>query len=159
MEDPASALLDRVAAIAAALRDRPGALLPVLHAVQEALGFVPPDAVPVIARVLNLSRADVQGTLTFYHHFRTAPPGRHLLRLCHAEACQAMQGEALAEHARRRLGVDFGGTTADGGVSLEPVYCLGNCACAPAAQLDGQLHGRLTPSRLDALLDDAGVER
>lgn len=133
-------------------RTRPGALLPVLHALQDALGYVPPSAVPIIAEALNLSRAEVHGVITFYHHFRTTPPGRHTLRICRAEACQAMGSAALEQHARRRLGIGFHDTTPDGALSLEPVYCLGNCACSPAVMIDDDLHGRVTPARLDALL-------
>jgi formate dehydrogenase subunit gamma len=129
----------------------PGGLLPLLHAVQDAIGFVPPEAVPDIALALNLSRADVAGVISFYHDFRSGPPGRHVLKLCRAEACQAMGADALAEHVRARLGIEFHATRADGSVTLEPVYCLGNCACAPALLVDGQLRGRVTPERFDAL--------
>lgn len=135
-------------------RARPGALLPVLHALQDALGYVPPSAVPIIAEALNLSRAEVHGVITFYHHFRTTPPGRHTLRICRAEACQSMGSAALEQHARRRLGIGYHDTTPDGALSLEPVYCLGNCACSPAVMIDGDLYGRVTPARLDALLSD-----
>jgi len=131
---------------------RPGPLLEILHGVQEALGYVPGEAVPMIASGLNLSLAEVHGVVSFYHHFRTRPAGRHVVQLCRAEACQSMQSAALAEHAKRRLGVDFGETTRDGKVSLEPIYCFGNCACAPAAMIDGELHGRVTPASFDALL-------
>ena len=133
----------------------PGALLPVLHAVQEALGHVPRDAVPLIAQALNLSRADVHGVVSFYHYFRSEPCGRHVLQVCRAESCQAVGGTALEAHAKRALGVDWHGTTADGAVTLEPVYCLGNCALSPAVMLDGELHGRVTPASLDALVAQA----
>jgi formate dehydrogenase subunit gamma len=133
-------------------RDQPGALLPILHAVQEAFGHVDDAAVPIIARELNLSRAEVHGVVTFYHDFRRRPAGRHVLRLCRAESCQAMGSERLAEGLRGRLGIDFGATTRDGSVTLEAVYCLGNCALSPAAQLDGRLHGRLDERKLDGLL-------
>jgi formate dehydrogenase subunit gamma len=133
----------------------PGALLPVLHAVQDALGYLPPSAVAIIANALNLSRAEVHGVITFYHHFRTTPPGRHTLRICCAEACQSMGSAALEQHARQRLGIGFHDTTPDGAVSLEPVYCLGNCACSPAVMIDGNLYGRMTPARLEALLAEA----
>jgi formate dehydrogenase subunit gamma len=139
----------------AAHSSRPGALLPLLHAVQAALGFVPAQAVPAIAHALNLSRAEVHGVISFYHDFRTTPPGRHVLKVCRAEACQAMGADALAHALRAQLGVDWNGTTADGAVTLEPVYCLGNCACAPAGMLDGEVHGRLTRERVAALLDEA----
>lgn len=136
-------------------RGMPGALLPVLHGVQDALGFVPEAAIPIIADGLNLSIADVHGVVTFYHHFRTTRPGRHTLQICRAEACQSMGAEALERHAKQRLGIDYHQTTADGAISLEPVYCLGNCACSPAVMIDGQLHGRVSPERLDALVGKA----
>jgi len=142
----------RIGAIIADLSARPGPLLLVLHEVQRALGHIPAAAIPLIAQGLNLSRADVHGVVTFYHYFRDAPPGRHTVQVCRAESCQAMQGEALAAHAQKRLGIGFHETTADGEFSLEPVYCLGNCACSPAVMIDDQLHGRVTPDRLDALL-------
>jgi formate dehydrogenase subunit gamma len=133
-------------------KSRPGPLLEVLHGIQDELGFVPPPAVPLIAEVLNLSRAEVHGVVTFYHHFRHAPPGRHTVQLCRAESCQALGAVALAAHATRRLGVEFHQTTADGAFSLEPVYCLGNCACSPAVMIDGELFGRVTPASFDALI-------
>lgn len=135
-------------------RQLAGALLPVLHAVQKALGYVPPAAVPLIAQELNLSRAEVHGVLSFYHYFRRAPPGRHTIYLCRAEACQAMGARALEVHARARLGVGFEQTTTDGAFTLAPVYCLGNCACAPSLLIDGELHGRVDAQRLDELLDE-----
>ena len=133
----------------------PGALLPILHAVQEALGHVPRDAVPLIANALNLSRADVHGVVSFYHYFRSEPAGRHVLQVCRAESCQAMGGAALEAHACKTLGVDWHGTTGDGAMTLEPVYCLGNCALSPAVMFDGELHGRMTPATLDALVAQA----
>jgi len=141
----------------AAHRDQPGALLPILHAVQEAFGYIDDAAVPIIAKALNLSRAEVHGVLTFYHDFRRRPAGRHVLRLCQAEACQAMGCEKLAQGLRARLGIDFGGTTPDGRLTLEAVYCLGNCALSPAGMLDGRLYGRLDERRLEGLL--AATER
>jgi formate dehydrogenase subunit gamma len=135
---------------------RPGNLLEVLHAVQDELGYVPPAAVPLIATELNLSRAEVHGVVTFYHHFRHAPSGAHTLQLCRAESCQSMGADALADHAKSRLGIDFKQTTADGRYTLEPVYCLGNCACSPALMLDGELHGRVTPERFDELIASGG---
>jgi formate dehydrogenase subunit gamma len=130
----------------------PGALLPVLHAVQEALTFVPKDAVPLIARELNLSIAEVHGVVSFYHYFLQERPGRHVLHLCRAEACQALGSVALEAHAKEKLGVDFHGTTSDGAITLEPVYCLGNCALGPSLMIDQQLHGRVTAERFDALV-------
>jgi formate dehydrogenase subunit gamma len=148
---------ETVRRIAADLKGRPGPLIEVLHAIQAQLGYVPPAAVPLVASELNLSRAEVHGVVSFYHYFRSTPPGAHTLSVCRAESCQAVGADALAEHARQRLGVDFHETTPDGRFSLEPVYCLGNCACSPAVMIDGRLHGRVTPERLDALL--AGIER
>jgi formate dehydrogenase subunit gamma len=141
-------------ALIAAHRDTPGALLPLLHAVQHAWGHVPDAAVPPIARALNLSRAEVHGVLTYYHHFRRQPPGRTVVQVCRAEACQACGAEALLAHAEQALGCSRHTTRADGAVTLEPVYCLGLCAQSPAVQIDGRLHARMTPQRLDALLAD-----
>jgi formate dehydrogenase subunit gamma len=129
-----------------------GALLPILHEIQAEFGFVDPDAIPVIAQGLNLSRAEVFGVVTFYRDFRQVPPGRTVVRVCRAEACQAVGSEALAGHAEARLGVGFGGTTAGGGVSLESVFCLGNCALGPSVQVGGRLYGRVDADRFDALL-------
>ena len=143
-----SAILDACAR----LKALPGALLPVLHAVQEALTFVPKDAVPLIARELNLSIAEVHGVVSFYHYFLQERPGRHVLHLCRAEACQALGSVALEAHAKAKLGVDFHGTTSDGAITLEPVYCLGNCALGPSLMIDQQLHGRVTAERFDALV-------
>jgi formate dehydrogenase subunit gamma len=134
--------------------DRPGATLPVLHALQETFGHVPEEAVPLVAQALNLSRAEVHGVVTFYHDFRRTPPGRHVLKLCRAEACQAMGSDDLAKHAERRLGIKLGATTPDGRVTVEAIYCLGLCACAPSAMLDGEVLGRLDATRLDALLTE-----
>jgi formate dehydrogenase subunit gamma len=132
-----------------------GPLLPVLHAIQDRLGWVPPRVVPLVAFELNLSRAEVHGVLTFYHYFRQTQPGRKLIYLCRAEACQAVGAAALEAHAKRALGVDFHGTSADGSFTLEPVYCLGNCACGPSLMIDKELHARVTPERFDALLASA----
>jgi len=134
------------------LKSLPGALLPILHAVQETLGFIPKDAVPVIADQLNLSIAEVHGVVTFYHYYRQSPPGKHIVHLCRAEACQAVGAVALEAHAKRTLGVDFHGTTKDGAISLEPVYCLGNCALGPSIMIDNRLIGRVTPQKFDALM-------
>jgi NADH:ubiquinone oxidoreductase subunit E len=145
--------------LVAAHGQQPGALLPLLHAVQDALGHVPDAAVPAIAEGLNLSRAEVHGVITYYHHFRREPAGRHVLQVCRAESCQAMGADALWAHACTRLGVGAGagegGTSADGAVTLEPVYCLGLCAMSPAVALDEQPRARMSAPRLDALL--AGV--
>jgi len=142
----------KVLEVTARLRTLPGALLPILHGVQDALGYVPPGAVTLIAAELNLTRAEVHGVVTFYHYFRTAKPGKQVLQLCRAEACQALGAVALEQHVKRRLGVDFHGTTADGRYTLEPVYCLGNCACGPSLMLDRELHGRVSADSFDALV-------
>lgn len=147
----------RVTELVADHKGLEGPLLPILHAVQHAFGHVPAAAVPVIAAELNLTRAEVHGVVTFYHDFREEPAGRHTLMMCRAEACQAMGGEALAARAAARLGCAFGATTADGAVTLLPVYCLGLCATAPALMLDGEPVGRLTPERLDDLVDGLGA--
>jgi formate dehydrogenase subunit gamma len=132
-----------------------GPLMPILHAVQEAFGYVPEEAVPVLARELNLSRAEVHGVVTFYHDFRRELPGKHILKMCRAEACQSMGCEALVERAEEHLGVECGGTSADGRVTFEPIYCLGLCATAPSAMIDGRLVGRLDEKKLDQLLKEA----
>lgn len=141
-----------IEAIASELAAKPGALLPILHAIQDRLGFVPDAAVPIIARRLNLSRAEVHGVITFYHLFRTTAPGRQTLYICRAEACQSMGSRALEEHVKDKLNIDYHQTTADGRFSLEPVYCLGNCACSPAVMIDETVHGRVTIDRIDELL-------
>jgi len=148
---------DSARAIAGEHGNRPDELIEILHDVQSALGFVPEAVVPVLAEALNLSRAEVHGVVTFYHDFRAKPAGQHVLKLCRAEACQSMGGEALVERAEHRLGVSCGETSADGRVTLEPVYCLGLCATAPSAMIDGRIVGRMTSERLDALLKEAGA--
>jgi len=147
--------MDLVRDIAATHRGQRGALLPILHAVQEALGYVPPEAIPVLADELNLSRADVHGVVSFYHDFRSAPAGRTTVRICRAEACQAVGAERLVGHLRERHGMSLGDTSADGSVTVEQVFCLGNCALGPAAQVNGRLQGRLDEARLSAILDEA----
>ena len=127
-----------------------GALLPVLHAIQARFGHVPAGAVAIVADVLNLSRADVHGVVTFYHDFRAAPPGRHVVKLCRAEACQAVGARTLERHAKAALAVGFGETTADGAITLEPVYCLGNCAAGPSMMIDGEPLGRVDAAAFDA---------
>ena len=139
-------------------RNDAGALLPIMHAIQDALGFIPEGAVPVIAQDLNQSRAEVHGMLSFYHYFRTQPGGKHVIHLCRAEACQSMGARELERHVKQRLGIDFHQTTADGAFTLEPVYCLGNCACAPSVMVDKTLHGRVDAERFEALLVEAKQE-
>ena len=132
-----------------------GATLVILRALQEAFGYVPEPAIPMIASALNLSRAEVHGVFTFYHDFRHKPAGRHVLKLCRAEACQAAGGDALAARSESKLGVSLGNTTPDDRVTLEPIYCLGLCATAPSAMLDGRVVGRLDEARIDALIAEA----
>jgi len=146
---------ERAEEIIAAHRHLDGAALPVLHALQEEFGYLDREAIPLVAQALNLSRAEVHGVASFYHDFREAPPGRHVLKLCRAEACQSMGADALAQSACRRLGIGWHETTADGDVTLEPVFCLGLCACAPAAMLDGEVVGALDEARLTELLQAA----
>jgi formate dehydrogenase subunit gamma len=154
---PASAIERAVELALEKTRGAPGPLLEILHAVQERLGCVPPEVVPPIAEALNLSRAEVHGVVSFYHHFRGTPAARTHVQLCRAEACQSMRARELEAHAKRVLGVDLGGTTRDGRVTLDAVYCLGNCACAPAMLVNGDLHGRVTPDRFDELAREWGV--
>ncbi len=132
-----------------------GPLLPVLHALQETFGYVDPRAVPLVAKALNLSRADVYGVLTFYADLRTTPPGQVRVQVCRGEACQSVGAHVLAEHATTSLGVDFGGTTTDGSVTLDEVFCLGNCALGPTVTVDGHLHGRVHTAELDQLVGHA----
>lgn len=129
-----------------------GALLPILHAIQAEYGYVPADSVALIADRLNLSRAEVHGVLSYYHHFRKAPAGKVVVQICRAEACQSVGADALAEHAKAVLGCDFHETTADGSVTLEPVYCLGQCACGPSMMVGERVVARVTPEKFDALL-------
>ena len=155
VEPPSSlSAAERTAVLAACARLKalPGALLPILHAVQEVLRYVPKDAVPLIARELNLSVAEVHGVVTFYHYFLQERPGRQVMHLCRAEACQALGSAALEALVKAKLGIDFHGTTRDGAITLEPVYCLGNCALGPSLMIDHQLHGRVTAERFDALV-------
>lgn len=130
----------------------PGALLPVLHDVQDALGYIPPDAVPIIAKGLNLSRAEVHGVIKYYHHFRTEPAGRVVVQVCRAESCQACGADALMAHAEKLLGCAPHHTRADGAFTLEPVYCLGMCALSPAIMVNDTLHARLTPDKFERIV-------
>ena len=136
----------------------PGALLPILHEMQEALGYIPKELVPEIAVKLNLSRAEVHGVVTYYHYFRSEPPGRHVIQVCRAEACQALGAETLLAHAETVLGCKAHSTRADGALTLEPVYCLGLCALSPAIMVDDRLHGRMTAQKLDHIAAQLGVK-
>ncbi len=142
------------AEVCAAHGNRPDRLIEIFHGIQARLGCVPADALQPVAAALNLSRAEVYGVFTFYHDFRAEPPGRHIVKLCRAEACQSVGCEALAAHAERALGTKFGTTTPDGRVTLEAVYCLGDCALGPAALIDGNLHGLLDNNKLRKLFEN-----
>ncbi len=146
---------DTAAAMISAHAGEAGALLPILHDVQEAFGYIPEPATPMIAQALNLSRAEVHGVVTFYHDLRAEPAGRHVLKLCCAEACQSCGGDALAARAEDRLGIKLGETSSDGRVTLKPVYCLGLCSVSPSAMIDGRIVGRLDEKKLDALIAEA----
>ena len=145
-------MIERIRVIAESMAAEPGALLPILHAVQEEFGYVSEAAVPHIAGALNLSRAEVHGVISFYHLIRTTPPGKKVVYICRAESCQAMGSVALEDHARQKLGIDYHQTTSDGELSLEPVYCLGNCTCSPSVMIDDKLYSRVDASRFDELI-------
>ncbi len=138
---------------------RPEMLVQVLHAFVQRYGYVSEEAIRQIANELNLSRADVHGVVSFYHDFRTTEPGRHVVRICQAESCQAMGSRELTSHAKNKLGIDLHGTTNDGQISLEPVYCLGNCACSPAIMIDEKVYGRVSTDRLDELIQQCGARQ
>jgi formate dehydrogenase subunit gamma len=143
-----------VAEVLTAHQSMPGSLLPILHGIQDTLGYIPKEAVADIATALNLSKAEVHGVISFYHYFRDTPPGKHTIHLCRAESCQAMNAKGLEAHAKQTLGIDFHETTADGAFSLEPVYCLGNCACSPAMTIDNEVFGRVSCERFDELVTE-----
>ncbi|HEY0563226.1 MAG TPA: formate dehydrogenase subunit gamma [Methylophilus sp.] len=137
----------------------PGALLPILHAIQDDIGYVPEETYPSISRALALSIAEIHGVVTFYHHFRRHPVGQHVLQVCRAESCQAMGAEALEAHIKSTLGIDFHQTTADGAITLEPVYCLGNCACSPAVLMDEELYGRVDSQKIAEIISEARMAK
>ncbi|MFM2434756.1 MAG: hypothetical protein RL063_735 [Pseudomonadota bacterium] len=145
----------KIDALIAKHQQIPGALLPLLHAIQDEVGYVPESSYKPIAKALNLSVAEVHGVVTFYHHFRTHKPGRHTLQICRAESCQAMGSVALEAHAKQCLNIDYHQTTKDDAISLEPVYCLGNCALSPAVMMDDEIYGRVSAADLDALVAEA----
>lgn len=140
--------------VIASLQHKPGALLPILHAIQNSQGYIPAESLPMIATALHQTRAEIHGVITFYHHFRMTPPGRHSLEVCRAEACQARGSRALEAHVKAKLGIDYHNTTTDREFSLEPVYCLGNCACGPSIRVGDDIVGRVTPDKFDQLVDE-----
>jgi formate dehydrogenase subunit gamma len=145
----------KVDALITEYQDMPGALMPLLHAIQDNVGYVPESTYPQIAKALSLSVAEVHGVVTFYHHFRTHKPGRHVMQICRAESCQSMGSEALEAHAKKCLNVDYHQTTSDDAITLEAVYCLGNCALSPAVMMDEEVYGRVSPADLDVLIAEA----
>jgi formate dehydrogenase subunit gamma len=149
-----TSIQETVQVIITKLKDKPGALLPILHGIQDALGYIPADSVPAIAQGLHLSRAEVHGVISFYHYFRDTPPGKQTIQICRAESCQAMGGKQLEQHVKDQLGIDYHETTDDGQFSLEPVYCLGNCACSPAIQVGADIYGRVSPQSFDAIINE-----
>ncbi len=138
-----------------AYKSVPGALMPLLHAIQDDIGYIPQESYAPISKALNLSVAEVHGVVSFYHHFRTHPTGKHVLQVCRAESCQAMGCDGLETHIKSSLGIDYHGTTADGAISLEPVYCLGNCALSPAIMMDDEIHGRVSKASIDEIIAEA----
>lgn len=154
MQQAGTQVASRTMAIIDDLKGLEGPLLPILHEIQEEFGHVPTEALPVIAEALNISNAEVHGVVTFYHDYRSHPAGRHVLKVCRAEACQSMGGDAIAAQISQALGVGFHETAKDNSVTLEPVYCLGLCACAPAAMLDGEVIGRLDADRIDEIVEE-----
>ncbi len=152
MQSAGTGIEAQVASIVDGMKGMEGPLLPILHEVQKEFGYVPQDALPVIASGLNLSRAEVYGVVSFYHDYRKEPAGRHVLKVCQAESCQSMGSDDVAARLRQALGIDFHQTTPDGRVTLEPVYCLGMCACSPAAMLDGEVIGRIDADKVDEIV-------
>jgi formate dehydrogenase subunit gamma len=159
MQASAYSLEETVEAVVQQHAGQLGALLPMLHSLQARMGYIPEDAIPLIAKSMNLSRAEVHGVMHFYHDFRTEPAGDHIVQICRAEACQAMGSKKLESHVKNKLGIGYGETTSDGRYTLEPVYCLGNCACTPSIRVDDDIYARVTPDRFDELLDDLQANR
>jgi formate dehydrogenase subunit gamma len=157
MQPASTEIASRTAEIVHGMEGLEGPLLPILHGIQEEFGHVPQEALPVIAEALNISRAEVYGVVSFYHDYRSHPAGRHVLKLCRAESCQSMGSDAIATRLKQLLGIGFHETTKDGSVTLEPVYCLGLCACSPAAMLDGNVIGRLDAAKLDEIVAEVRV--
>jgi formate dehydrogenase subunit gamma len=151
-----SVMNKKVQEVIASLKNKPGALLPILHGIQDELGYVPAETVPTIADALNISRAEVHGCISFYHYFRDTPPGKTTIHLCRAESCQAMGAKSLEDHVKSRLGIDYHETTTDGAFSLEPVYCLGLCACSPSMQIGKEVYGRVSAESFDNTIQQIG---
>ncbi len=139
-------------------KQQPGALLPILHGIQDQLGYIPPSAIPQIAAALQQTAAEIRGVISFYHHFRTTAPGRQQLQICRAEACQARGSRELEQHIQSRLKIGYHQTTPDRAYSLEPVYCLGNCACGPSLRINDDIVGRVTADRFDQLVDQLATQ-
>ncbi|MCB1755109.1 MAG: formate dehydrogenase subunit gamma [Gammaproteobacteria bacterium] len=158
MQTPISSCTSETAELLDEFSGQRGALLPILHAVQTRFGYIPPEAIPTIASALQQTAAEIHGVISFYHQFRTTPPGRHRVQICRAEACQARGARVLEQHAKDRLGVDYHQTTADGAVSLDAVYCLGNCATGPNLRIDDKLFGRVDETRFDTLIEQLIAE-
>ena len=156
MQSASTDIASRAIGIIDQLRGKEGPLLPILHELQGEFGYVPPETLPLIAQALNISRAEVHGVFTFYHDYRDHPSGRHVLKLCRAEACQSVNGERLARQFLDRFGVEWGGTTPDGRLTIEATYCLGLCASGPSAMLDGEVIGRLTKDSIDDIAREVG---
>ena len=135
-----------------AYKDTPGALLPLMHAIQDDIGYVPEDSYPFISKAYNLSVAEIHGFVTFYHHFRTHPTGKNVLQVCRAESCQAMGGEEIEMYCKDTLGIDYHQTTDDNLITLEPIYCLGNCACSPAVMINDNVIGRVSKKKIDNII-------
>ena len=150
---------ESVLAIVSKHKETPGPLLIILHGIQQELGYIPPEFIPVIAEGLNLTRAEIHGVISFYHFFRATPAGRHTIQICRAESCQAMGGRELERHAKQFLGIDFHQTTADGQITLEPVYCLGNCACSPAIRVGNAIHAYVSAESFDAIVNELVLEK
>lgn len=146
-------LLFTVGEVIACLKDKPGALLPILHEIQRQLGYIPAESIPLIAQALHLSQAEVHGVISFYHQFRSSPPGKHTIEICRAEACQSMGSRQLEAYAQEQLSVSFHRTTTDNCITLEPVYCLGNCACAPSLRVNDEIIGRVSQDKFDRIID------
>ena len=147
--------LTTIQSLIAQLKEMPGALMPLLHAIQDTIGYIPEDSYLPISKALALSVAEVHGVVTFYHHFRTHPSGKHILQICRAESCQAMGSEKLEASIKAKLGIDYHQTTPDGAITLEPIYCLGNCACSPSVMMDDEVYGRMDALKAAELISEA----